>query len=321
MHSPDARLAVVGDLVEDIVVWASEPVRRGTDTAARVFRTRGGSAANVAALAAPLVATRFIGAVGPDAAGDVLVAALESAGVEVRVQRRGTTGAVVVIVDPDGERTMFPDRGASALLESVDPAVLDGVAVLHVPSYGFEREPARGAVLALVAEARRRGAAVSIDASSTGLLASLGVERMLALFAGLDAEVLFANETEAELLGLADGGPAAAAAARTVVVKHGPEPTRVFERGRPIATVPVDPVPGARDLTGAGDAFAAGYLATAIAGGAAVDAVLAGHRAAARVIVAPGGAPPAESGATEVAAGERGDERAGAAAAARVNHG
>lgn len=298
MHSPEPDaagdataplLAVVGDLVEDIVVWASEPVRQGTDTAARVFRTRGGSAANVAALAAPLVPTRFIGAVGRDAAGDALVASLAAAGAEVRVQRRGTTGAVVVIVDPAGERTMFPDRGAAALLEAVEPALLDGIAALHVPSYGFEREPARTAVLGLVSEARRRGATISIDASSTGLLASLGVERVRALYAGLAPELLFANETEAELLGIAEGGPAAAAAARTVVVKHGPEPTRVFERGEPVATVPVEPVAGARDLTGAGDAFAAGFLAASIGGAGIADAVLAGHRCAARVIVAPGG--------------------------------
>ena len=66
-------LAVVGDLVEDIVVWVGEPVRAATDTAAQVFRSRGGSAANVAALSAGLVPTRFIGRVGPDAAGSSVV--------------------------------------------------------------------------------------------------------------------------------------------------------------------------------------------------------------------------------------------------------
>ncbi|MFF2493153.1 carbohydrate kinase family protein [Agromyces sp. NPDC058064] len=299
MHSPADRatdapaaplLAVVGDLVEDIVVWASEPVRHGTDTAARVFRTRGGSAANVAALAARLVATRFIGCVGPDAAGDALVTALEGLGVEVRVQRRGTTGAVVLIVDPEGERTMFPDRGASALLEAVDAAWLDGVAWLHVPSYGFEREPARSAVLALVADARLLGSGVSIDASSTGLLHGLGVEQVLALYASLAPDVLFANETEAALLGLGTDERRTASVAATVVVKHGPLPTQLFEGGRLVATVPVDPVPGARDLTGAGDAFAAGFLAARLAGSGPVDAARRGHAEAARVITAPGAA-------------------------------
>ena len=45
--SRSAVLVVVGDLVEDVIVWASERVRHGTDTAAQVFRTRGGSGANV----------------------------------------------------------------------------------------------------------------------------------------------------------------------------------------------------------------------------------------------------------------------------------
>ncbi|MFE6963883.1 carbohydrate kinase family protein [Agromyces sp. NPDC057679] len=283
-------LAVVGDLVEDVVVWASEPVRHGTDTAARVFRTRGGSAANVAALAAPLVATRFIGCVGPDAAGDALVTELEGRGVDVRVQRRGTTGAVVLVVDPDGERTMFPDRGASALLGAVDPAWLDGVAWLHVPSYGFEREPARSAVLALVAEARRRGAGLSIDASSTGLLSALGVEQVLALYRSLGPDVLFANETEAALLGLGTDERRSAPVAATVVVKHGPLPTHVFEDGRLVRTVPVESVLGARDLTGAGDAFAAGFLAARLARSGVVEAVLTGHAAAARVITTAGAA-------------------------------
>ncbi|WP_395243808.1 carbohydrate kinase family protein [Agromyces sp. MMS24-K17] len=279
-------LAVVGDLVEDIVVWTSEPVRHGTDTAARVFRTRGGSAANVAALAAGEAGapTRFLGCVGPDAAGDALVAALERAGVDARVQRRGTTGAVVVLIDPAGERTMFPDRGASAELAAVDPAWLDGVAWLHVPLYGFERDPARTAVLGLVAEARRRGLGLSVDASSTGLIAGLGADRVLALLRELGPQVLFANETEAAALGLADGGAPAAEAAATFVVKHGPEPTAVFERGELVLRVDVDPVEVVRDLTGAGDAFAAGFLAATLAGRGAREAVLAGHAVAARVI-------------------------------------
>lgn len=282
-------LVVVGDLLEDIVVWATEPIRAATDSAAQVHRSRGGSAANVAAHAASRTATRFIGRVGDDAAGRTLEAALAASGVEVRVQREGRTGAVVLIVAPGGERTMFPDRAAAAELHGVDDGWLDGVAWLHVPSYGFEHEPMRSEVRRLVARSRDRGAHVSIDASSTGLLDGLGVERVLGWYAGILPDVLVANETEAEVLGVAEGGPVAASVARRLVVKHGPKPTEVFDEGVLVARVPVAPVAGVRDLTGAGDAFAAGYLAAVIGGADATAACLAGHDAAASVITAPGG--------------------------------
>ncbi|RXZ37618.1 carbohydrate kinase family protein, partial [Agromyces binzhouensis] len=195
--------------------------------------------------------TRFIGRVGDDGAGAALVSVLAEAGVDVRVQREGRTGAVVLVVAPDGERTMFPDRAAAAELSDVEPGWLDGVAWLHVPSYGFEHESMRDEVQRLIALARGRGARVSIDASSTGLLEGLGVRRVLGWFAELRPDVLFANETEAELLGVAAGGEVAASVAHRVVVKHGPHPTEVFDAGVPVARVPVPPVDAVRDLTGA----------------------------------------------------------------------
>lgn len=286
--TPAGVLAVVGDLVEDVVVWASEPLRAATDTAARVFRARGGSGANVAALAAPLVATRFIGRIGADAAGSALVDDLATAGVDVRVQRVGRTGTVVLLIDADGERTMFPDRGASAELAAVDPAWLDGVAWLHLPAYGLEREPMRGELVRLAAAAQQRGARVSVDASSTGLIAGLGVELALDLIRAIAPDVLFANEDEAALLGLAGGGAVAASAAPTVIVKHGPLPTVVIVDGTIAERVDVAPQVDIRDLTGAGDAFAAGFLAATLRGSDAAAACLAGHASAASVLACPG---------------------------------
>ncbi len=110
----------------------------------------------------------------------------------------------------------------------------------------------------------------------------------LDLIRAIAPDVLFANEDEASLLGIAGGGAVAASVAPTVVVKHGPLPTDVVESGELVARVDVAPVPGIRDLTGAGDAFAAGFLAATLGGADAATACLAGHASAASVLVNPG---------------------------------
>lgn len=203
---------MLGDHVEDVVVWLRGPLRAGTDNPATVHRTRGGSAAKVA---------RFLGRVGADELGDVLTGRLRACGVDVRVQRGGRTGSVVVLVHEDGERTMLPDRGACAGLGPADIA------------------PA----------------------------------------------VLFANSAEADVLGLADRAPPAGT---TFVIKGGAAPTTVRRGCGEETRMSVPAYRRARDTTGDGDAFAAGYLASAIAGDDACTAVRAGHRLAARVLDAPG---------------------------------
>jgi sugar/nucleoside kinase (ribokinase family) len=271
--------------VEDVVVWLRGPLRTGTDNPATVHRTRGGSAANVAAFAAPLVPTRFIGRIGADELGDVLVERLRTCGVDVRAQRGGRTGSIVVLVHQDGERTMLPDRGASVGLAPVPACWLDDVRLLHVPGYVFATEPAASRAYDLIKVAARQHCAVSLDASSTAFLAEYGPARYLDLVADIAPAVLFANSAEADVLGLADRRPMAGT---TFVIKDGAAPTTVRRAAGAEIRVPVPAYRHARDTTGAGDAFAAGYLASAINGGDERAAVRAGHRHAARVLDAPG---------------------------------
>ncbi len=250
-------LLVVGDLVEDVVVWPVAAPRRGTDTEARIERRRGGSAANVAAFAAAAGSgVRFVGCVGADAIGGALADELAAAGVDVRVQRRGRTGTIVVLVEPDGERTMLPDRGACTLLEHVPDGWLDGVSWVHVPAYSRMGEPLASSVASVIERVRGAGGRVSIDASSVGALVAHGLDAFTAWLADLRPDVLLANAEEAVLLGLVE--PSRRSAALTVV-KRGPEPVLLWVDGErePIAC-PVPPVPEVRDTTGAGDAFAAG---------------------------------------------------------------
>jgi sugar/nucleoside kinase (ribokinase family) len=277
-------LAVVGDLVEDVVVWPDGPVRTGTDTPSRVFRSRGGSAANVAAAAAPLVPTRWLGCVGPDPLGDRLLAELADAGVEVRAQRRGRTGTVVVLVAPDGERSFLPDRGAAGELHEVDPAELDGAAVLHVPAYGLLCGRTAASVRALLAVAAGRGVAVSLDASSEAVLRAYGPEAFRELVLRVRPVALFANADEARELDLV----ARPLPGVCVVLKDGPRPTTVLEADGGRLQVSVDPVEGVRDSTGAGDAFAAGWLSATMEGLGARERVERGHELARQVLTSPG---------------------------------
>ncbi|CAM00555.1 sugar/nucleoside kinase (ribokinase family) [Saccharopolyspora erythraea NRRL 2338] len=277
-------LGVLGDLVEDVVVWLNEPLRETTDTDVELFRTRGGSAANVAAFAADRYPTRFLGCVGADPTGDRLVAELATGGVEVRVQRRGTTGTVVVLIDQDGERTMFPHRGASGLLTEIDQSWAVDLEHLHLTAYSSTTEPMRSAVVEFARRVRGRGATVSLDASSTGLLRRYGPGRFRELVAELRPRFLLANRAEADVLGL----PERACREVVVVVKDGGRPTTVFAPGAPAVEVDVPPVPLVRDLTGAGDAFAAGFLTAWLLGADPRSACVEGHAVARKVLTTPG---------------------------------
>lgn len=270
-------LAVVGDLLEDIVVRIPHAPRHGTDTPATIRRGRGGSAANVAAAAAGAAGpgrVRFIGRVGDDGLGERLTAELAATGVDVRVQRHGTTGAVVVLVDPSGERTMLPDRAAAAELDAVDPAWLDSVTWLHLPAYSLVAEPSGTACRQLVDAWRPAGGRLSIDVSSVDAVERYGTARFAALLDELAPDVVFANEPESALL---SDGPWLA------VVKRGPAPVEL--RGPDgVEVVPVPSLGAVADTTGAGDAFAAGFLVAALDGAAARDAARAGIATAQRVL-------------------------------------
>jgi sugar/nucleoside kinase (ribokinase family) len=278
------RLTVIGDLVEDIIVRHQGAIASATDNPARIARRRGGSAANVAAAAAGLTPTRFIGRVGDDDAGSTLVASLRASGADVLVQRGGVTGTVVVLVDETGERTMFPDRAAAGELDAIDPVWLDGATIVHVPAYGFGSPQSERVLRDAIAAARRTGARLSIDVSATSMIAAYGVARFQALLADLRPDVLFANADEAALCGLLERTPEPAC---VWVVKQGPRPALVISsgpQGPSVESVSAVALPSVPDSTGAGDAFAAGYLAASIAGALPVDAAAAGHRSAAAVL-------------------------------------
>lgn len=245
------QVVSLGDLVLDVVVRARSDIARGADTPAEVALSAGGQGANVAAWIAALGASsRWIGKRADDAEGRLASEALERAGVELAgpVERDGN-GVIVSLVEPGGERSMFPDRGVATLLEPVElqPAWL-ACDHLHVSGYALLVEPIVRAAIRAIDVARTNGARVSVDLSSWSAIRDTGAERFRGLVESLEPDVVFANEEEDEIF----GGPLPGV---TWILKRG---ARGCSFGGDERSALV--VPEVVDTTGAGDALAAGWI-------------------------------------------------------------
>ncbi|MBO4206667.1 ribokinase [Micromonospora echinofusca] len=268
-------MVVVGDVVTDVVAVLACAPATGSDTPARISFTGGGQAANTAAwLAHQRVPVTLVGAVGTDDTGRARVAELTGLGVDCAVTRHpdAPTGTVIVLAAA-GERTMVTERGANLRLSAADvDAALAGAPDarhLHLSAYPLLDAASRGAGLRALAAARERGLTTSVDAASAVPLRRVGAAAFLGWVR--DVDLLLANADEASVL--ADGADPVAQAralarvAHRVVVKRGGAGAVWADRAGTVVKVAARPVEVV-DVTGAGDAFAAGLLA-AWAGGAA----------------------------------------------------
>ncbi len=279
-----SHVLVIGDLMVDVVASHRDPIVVGTDTPARIRLNGGGSAANTATWLATFGdSPRLLAAVGDDDLGRRAVEELSGSGVQFvgPVLDGSATGSCIVLVGPDAERTMLPDRGANdrlpvgAIIDSLDP--LPGW--MHVSGYTLLGEGSRNAGKAALSAALAAECVVSVDAASAAPLKAVGAAAFLDWIEG--THVLFANDDEIEALG---GVQAVLAKVGSVAVKHG-SAGATWTDGVDAAVadgLPVDVV----DSTGAGDAFAAGWIAARRRGeqidGALNAAVSAGATAVTR---------------------------------------
>ncbi|MFM2184896.1 MAG: hypothetical protein RIS55_544 [Actinomycetota bacterium] len=245
------KLLVIGDVIDDIIVVPEHAIRPNTDTNARIEKTLGGSAANVAAWAASRGASvQFLGCVGQDD-----LARNESnfatAGVAARLQVSDrATGSIVVLVDGES-RSMLTDRGANQdlNLDAIEAELADAK-VVYLSGYALLGKTTES-VLGLIERAHGYGALVAVDPGSTGYIEDYGVERYRELLKHVD--VCFPNLEEAELLRLEGQLP-------LLVITDGERgATAQFSAGeeRRASGLTVDSV----DPTGAGDAFCGAFLA------------------------------------------------------------
>ena len=292
-----ATYVVLGDVMTDVVCLLRGPVVVGSDSPAAIRVQGGGSAANTAAwLAATGHRAVLVCRVGDDPAGEVSVATLRRSGVEVAatVDPERATGTCVVLVGPDGERSMVPDTGANAVwaLGDLPDEGWGSATHLHVSGYALVNPGARDAALEAIRRTRAGGGTVSVDVASAEPLRENGPARFLGGVAGVD--VLLANEAEAAVLtGRADpeeAGRSLAAYAGVAVVKLGAHGALLARRTGAIVRRPGRPVE-VIDTTGAGDAFAAGFLPAWRDGLGDEASLSAGNALGADAVARPGARP------------------------------
>jgi sugar/nucleoside kinase (ribokinase family) len=250
----------------------------------------GGSVANTCAVASGLGArVGFLGKVADDELGQVFRHDITAAGVAfptAPLRDGAPTARCLIAVTSDGQRTMNTFLGACVTFgpEDLDEAMIADSAVTDLEGYLFDPPHAQAAFRRAAEVAHAAGRQVALSLSD-----AFCVSRHRAAFQDLVAghvDILFANETEiCALYEENDFDAAAGRASRDVVLAaltKAEAGSLVLHRGERIA-VPAAPATVV-DTTGAGDAYAAGFLAGMAAGRTLASSAALGSRAAAAVI-------------------------------------
>ena len=281
------RIVCFGDLIDDVVVIPSGPVRDDTDTPSTIRFRPGGSAANTAAWLGALGAPAdLVACVGR---GDAPRHAQQLEGVRAHLGEHPElpTGTIVVLVDGE-RRHMLTERGANTALDPafVTDALLADAEILHLTGHTLLNPLGIGD---LPGRAQAAGVTVSVSPGSAGFIADFGVDAFSTAIAG--ASIVFASLEEGRLL-TGRGAPSEVAAAlpfEHVVLTLGMDGVLVNLDGDQFTVPAVETA--VVDPTGAGDAFCAGYLAEWATTGDARAAASRGTEVAARAVATVGARP------------------------------
>ena len=253
----------------------------------------GGSAANtVAGIAALGGKCGFIGQVAKDQLGHVFAHDIQALGVtfttEARTELEPPTARCLILVTPDGQRTMNTFLGASQFLPAaaLDKDMIASGAILYLEGYLWDPEEPRNAMREAITIARGAGRKVAFTLSDTFCI-SRHRDGFLKLIADGDIDILFANEAEIlSLTELEDFDAAVSKIAAQVpllVVTRSEHGAIALKDGERFA-VPAEPIDAVVDTTGAGDLFAAGFLAGQAQDRSVTDSLTMGAICAAEII-------------------------------------
>lgn len=252
----------------------------------------GGSAANtLAGLSALGLQCAFIGQVADDQLGKVFRHDMRATGIDFDTEARAgepATGRVLIFVTPDGERTMNTFLGAAQFLpaSALDEEQIASAAILYLEGYLWDPEEPRRALRRAIEVARRAGRKVALTASESFVIDRHGDDFRALMEDGL-IDILFVNESElATLTGEDDfdtGFDMVAAKVPVTVATRSAKGAVASAYGER-AVVAAAPVAKVVDTTGAGDQFAAGFLAGFARGEKLETCLKRGAIAAAEVI-------------------------------------
>ncbi len=228
----------------------------------------GGSAANtLAGMAALGERCAFIGQVADDQLGAVFTHDLRALGVayETPALKEGApTARCLILVTPDGQRTMNTFLGASHLLDRamIDEAWIADAEILYLEGYLWDPPLSRAAMRRAIDVARAAGRKVAFTLSDAFIIDRHGPDFRALIAEGL-FDILFANEVEIRALAETQDFEAAVAKIAPqvplLVVTRGSHGALAIQDG--VRTeVPAEPIETVVDTTGAGDLFAAGFL-------------------------------------------------------------
>ncbi|SKB42505.1 adenosine kinase [Sphingopyxis flava] len=229
----------------------------------------GGSAANtLAGMAALGRRCAFIGQVADDQLGHVFTHDLRALGVAYEtppLSSGAPTARCLILVTPDGQRTMNTFLGASHLLDQamIDEAVIADSDILYLEGYLWDPPLSRAAMRRAIEVARGAGRKVAFTLSDAFIIDRHGEDFRALIREGL-FDILFANEVEIKALAAEEDFEAAVAKVAAevpllVVTRSEKGAIAIMDGVR--TEVGAEPIDTVVDTTGAGDLFAAGFLA------------------------------------------------------------
>lgn len=288
----------IGDVMLDVIARINvspQKINYGSDTASRISTSSGGAAGNVAAwLTRTDARSTIVSHVGDDPAGAAIVAEFDALGVShgELVIPGETSGVVIVLVDSSGERTMFPDKGANSRLTVTDLPDLAAFQAVYISGYALLNPLARDGVLAMIEKIKADGLPIYFDPASVGAMKDVSDKEMHTWFSMMD--VLLLNEEESiYLTGSVDIERALDYLldfSQVVVIKRGSAGAIAKARGFDSISLPAVATT-VIDTTGAGDSFAAGFIASYSKNHDLTAALQAGGELAAGCVAIVGGRP------------------------------